>query len=123
VAIPASVVLGTGLYFNGSRRYEVLDDRIRTVGILGQRELLFEKMHSLEDSRPGSFTSRLQSVLTGAPLSSGIEVRADQSFLAQQNYLWVKDREVFLQVAREAITAWRATRAIASRQATGHRGA
>ncbi len=42
VIFPASVVFGLGLYFNGARRYEVMDDKIRAVGILGQRDLHFE---------------------------------------------------------------------------------
>ena len=71
------------LYFNGASRYDVLDDKIRTVGILGQRDLEFGKINAFEDALPESFTSRLQSFLTGAPLSSAIEVEADQSFFSQ----------------------------------------
>jgi hypothetical protein len=112
VILPASVVFGMGLYFNGAKRYDVMDHKIRTVGILGQRDLLFEKIHAFEDAQPESFTSRLQSFLTGAPAVSAIEVRADQSFFSRQNYLWVQDREGFLRAAREALAVWRATRTI-----------
>jgi len=115
VILPASVVFGMGLYFNGARRYDVMDDKIRTVGILGQRDLLFEKIHAFEDAPPESFTSRLQSFLTGAPPSSGIEVEGDHSFFSRQNYLWVRDREAFLGVAREALAAWTAIRTITPR--------
>jgi hypothetical protein len=115
VILPAAVVFGGGLYFNGARRYDVLDDRIRTVGILGRRDLDFAKIYAFEDAQPESFTSRLQSLLTGAPASSAIEVEADQSFFSRQNYLWVRDREAFLGAAREALAVWRAVRANTSR--------
>ena len=77
VVLPAAVVFGMGLYFNGARRYDVMDHKIRTVGILGLRDLEFGKINPFEDALPESFTSRLQSFLTGAPLSSAIEVEAD----------------------------------------------
>ena len=32
VVLPAAVVFGMGLYFNGARRYDVMDDKIHTVG-------------------------------------------------------------------------------------------
>ena len=113
--LPASVVFGIGLYLNGAKRYDVMDDKIRIVGILGQRDLLFEKVHAFEDAQPESFTSHLQSVLTGAPLSSSIEVRADHSFFSRKNYLWMQDREAFLRAAREALAVWTAGRTITPR--------
>ena len=111
VVLPAAVVFGMGLYFNGARRYDVMDDKIRTVGILGLRDLEFGKINAFEDALPESFTSRLQSFLTGAPLSSAIEVEADQSFFSHQKYLWVRDRAAFLAAAREELAVWRAARA------------
>ena len=110
VVLPAAIVFGMGLYFNGARRYDVMDDKIRTVGVLGQRDLPFEKVNGFEDAQPESFTSRLQSFLTGAPLSSAIEVEGGRSFFSQQGSLWVQDREAFLRAAREALAAWRAAR-------------
>jgi hypothetical protein len=115
VILPASVVFGMGLYFNGARRYDVMDDKIRTIGILGQRDLPFDKIHAFEDAPPESFTSRLQSFLTGAPPSSSIEVEGDHSVFSRQNYLWVRDREAFLGAAREALAAWTASRTITPR--------
>ena len=115
VILPASVVFGMGLYFNGARRYDVMDDKIRTVGILGQRDLNFDKIRAFEDAQPESFTSRLQSFLTGAPPSSAIEVEGGHSFFSTQSYLWVRDREAFLRAAREALAAWTATRTIVPR--------
>lgn len=108
VIVPASVVFGMGLYFSGARSYDVMDDRIRIAGILGQRDLRFEKVHGFEGAQPASFTSRLQSFLTGAPLSSAIEVEGGRSFFSQQSYLWVRDREAFLRAAREALAVWTA---------------
>jgi hypothetical protein len=115
IILPASVVFGMGLYFNGAKRYDVMDDKIRTVGILGQRDLHFDKIHGFEDGEPESFTSRLQSILTGAPPSSGIEIKGDRSFFSPPNYLWVAEREAFLRAAREALAAWTAARAINTR--------
>jgi hypothetical protein len=108
--LPAAVVFGMGLYFSGARRYDVMDDRIRTVGIIGQRELFFEKIRAFEDTPPESFAAWWQSVVTGAPASSFIEVRADQSFLSGPNYLLVRDREALLRAAREALAAWAVAR-------------
>jgi len=104
-----------GLYFNGAKRYDVMDDKIRTVGILGQRDLHFDKIHGFEDAQPESFTSRLQCILTGAPPSSGIEIKGDRSFFSPPNYLWVAEREAFLRAGREALVAWTATRTINTR--------
>src|SRR5439155_5536348 len=72
VVLPAAVVLGMGVYFNGARRYDVMDDKIRTVGILGLRDLELGTINAFEDALPEPFTSRLQSFLPGAPLSSAI---------------------------------------------------
>lgn len=118
VLLPAAVVFGMGLYYNGAKRYEVMEDKIRTIGILGQRDLPFEKVHGFEDAVPESFTSRLQSKLTGAPKTSAIEVKAEHSFWSRQNYLWVENREAFLSEARDALSAWRATRSIAPNPGT-----
>jgi len=115
VILPASVVFGMGLYFNGARRYDVMDDKIRTAGILGLRDLFFDKVHAFEDAPPESFGSRLQSFLTGAPPSSGIGVEGEHSFFSRQGYFWVQDREAFLHAAREALAAWRATRTMTHR--------
>jgi hypothetical protein len=52
IILPASVVFGMGLYFNGARRYDLMNDKIRTVGILGQRDLHFDKIHGFEDAHP-----------------------------------------------------------------------
>jgi hypothetical protein len=112
VILPAAVVFGMGLYFNGAKRYDIVDDRIRIVGILGQREIPFEKIQAFDDVRPESFASRVQSLLTGAPSTSRIEVRRDHSFFSGQLNLLVEDREAFLHAAREALAAWTATRTI-----------
>lgn len=118
VILPASVVFGMGLYFNGARRYEVMDDKIRILGVVGQRDLRFEKIRGFDDNEPESFGSRLQSFLTGAPLSSAIKLDADRSFFSQQNYLWVHDREAFLRAARDSLTAWHAAQMTTARTRT-----
>jgi hypothetical protein len=89
-----------------------MDDRIRIVGILGQRDIPFDKIHRFDDAPTESFTSRLRSLLTGAPSSSRIEVARDHSLFSGQLYLLVKDRDGFLRAAREALANWTTTRAI-----------
>jgi hypothetical protein len=115
VLLPATVVFGMGLYFGAIRRYDVMDDKIRLVGVLGQRELYFDKIHGFEDAQPESFTARWQSFMTGAPLASAIEVDAERSFFSNQAPLWVENREEFIAAAREALARWRAARASGAR--------
>src|SRR6185369_4126921 len=101
--LPGSVVFGLGLYVNGAQRYDVMDDKIRIVGALGEREVPFHKINGFDDAIPASLGARLQSFLTGAHLSSGINIDARGSFAFGKPYLWVTDREPFLRAAREAL--------------------
>ena len=105
VIIPGSVVVGMGLYFNGAQRYDVLGDKIRIVGILGERNLSFTRIYGFDDSPPTSFGARLQSLITGARLLSAVKVQTGASLFSGSGYLWVENREAFLQAARDALKA------------------
>jgi hypothetical protein len=97
ILLPAAVVSGMGLYFQGARRYEVLDDRIRIVGIIGQRDVLLARIRGLVDETPGSLGAQLGSLINGGRLSSAIKVDAGAGAFSGQTYLWLEDRAAFLQ--------------------------
>ena len=107
VILPAGVVSGLGLYVYGVQRYEVRDDRIRIFGVLGERDAMFEKMGWLYDDRVDSITARLQSFITGAPLSSSVELGDAKTLFSSPTIAWLEDREAFLAAAHEALEAWR----------------
>lgn len=90
VIVPGSVVVGMGLYFN-------------IVGILGERNLSFTRIYGFDDSPPVSFGARLQSLITGARLSSAVKVQTSASLFSGSGYLSVENREAFLQAARDAL--------------------
>jgi hypothetical protein len=110
VLLPIAVVGGLGLYINGVRRYDLLDDRLRIIGLIGQRDVSFDKITEFEAEPVSSFYASFQSILTGAPIDSGIKAEGGSSLFVSELVVWAADRDGFLREAQAAVAAWQANR-------------